>query len=338
MRLAESELGGSSSVEIQIDLPSSIMLESPETLGVIERLETALEGFDELGTVTSLLDPLRRLNRLLSGDDPAQERIADSLDGNAQILEILSLDDPRLVESLVSIDRKKVRLSIAAPETDEQGTAATLQKLDEVLARILPADWNVTVTGEYAMTVHWLDAVQSTQLSSFPIACCLVFIILAAFFRSLSLAAAAMVPGLLPVIIVLGGMGWVGLSLDVGRTMIAAVVIGIAVDDSVHLLWSYRARRIAGRSRADSMDGAIQATGKALIITSVALAAGFLTLLGSAWQTIASFGLFISVAIVIALLATVVLLPAIAFRYSEPAGSVRLQTRSEGALCVSALE
>jgi hypothetical protein len=85
-------------------------------------------------------------------------------------------------------------------------------------------------------------------------------------------------------------------------------------------------------------DFPVETNGQALIITSVALAAGFLTLLGSAWQTIASFGLFISIAIVIALLATVVLLTAITIRYSEPAGSVRLQTRSEGALCVSALE
>jgi hypothetical protein len=100
----------------------------------------------------------------------------------------------------------------------------------------LPGDWTVLFSGEYTIGMEWVRDVQNTQLRSFPVAFLLVLGMLALFLGSVRLALVGMVPTLLPVVVTLGTMGWAGMSLDVGRAMIAAVLIGIAVDDSIHLL------------------------------------------------------------------------------------------------------
>jgi predicted RND superfamily exporter protein len=139
----------------------------------------------------------------------------------------------------------------------------------------------------------------------------------AIFLRSLRLGLAAMVPTLLPVVVTLGTMGWVGMSLDVGRAMIAAILIGIAVDDSVHILRQYERRRAGGDAPREAIRGAVVHTGRAVVTTSLALSLGFLTLMASAWQTISSFGFFVSLAILAALAATLFVLPALIFAFER---------------------
>jgi predicted RND superfamily exporter protein len=102
----------------------------------------------------------------------------------------------------------------------------------------------------------------------------------------------------------------------VGRAMIAAVLIGIGVDDSIHLMSQYRFRRGAGQRSRMAMAGAVRHCGRAVVTTSIALSLGFLTLMASAWQSISSFGFFVSIAILAALAATLFLLPALTYLFN----------------------
>jgi predicted RND superfamily exporter protein len=137
-----------------------------------------------------------------------------------------------------------------------------------------------------------------------------------------------MIPTLLPVVVTLGAMGWMGMGLDVGRAMIAAVLIGIAVDDSVHVLSQYKKRRVAGDDPGAAIRGAILHSGRAVVTTSLALSLGFLTLMASAWQTISSFGFFVALAILGALAAALFVLPALIFAFERGgAGGVEAPLR-----------
>jgi predicted RND superfamily exporter protein len=112
-------------------------------------------------------------------------------------------------------------------------------------------------------------------------------------------------------------MGFAGLSLDVGRAMIAAVVIGIAVDDSIHLLHRYQLERKAGASAQTAMRLALIGTGRPIATTSFALALGFMTLTASAWGTVSSFGFFVSLSILVALAAALFVLPALVTSFAR---------------------
>jgi predicted RND superfamily exporter protein len=138
-------------------------------------------------------------------------------------------------------------------------------------------------------------------------------ILVSIFLRSIPLGLAVMVPAVLPVVVSLGVMGFSGIPLDVGRCMIAAIVIGIAVDDGVHLMSHYRVQRMAGATARQAIEASVHHVGRAVVVTSVSLSLGWVSFVASAWETISSFGFFVSVAILGALAATLYVLPAVIF-------------------------
>ncbi len=106
-------------------------------------------------------------------------------------------------------------------------------------------------------------------------------------------------------------MGWTGTPLDVGSSMVAAVVIGIAVDDAIHLLSQYRRLVGSGVEPPAAIRGATLHVGRAVVTTSVALTIGFFALSLSDWRSISSFGVLSGVAILGALVAVLLVLPAL---------------------------
>jgi predicted RND superfamily exporter protein len=304
IRFLEDRIRPADTLEIEIVLPREVAFESPSTLQKISEFSLFLSRIDGLGSVTSVLDFIERLNRLLHEDDPTFERPGISREANAEILELISLDDSGFVRSWLSLDRSRLRLSVQAAELSHREGGEVLETIERYVEETLPDDWMVVLSGELAITRDWITAIQGTQLRSFPTAALLVFVMVAAFLRSVRL-------------VTLGAMGWIGMSLDVGRAMIAAVLIGIGVDDSIHLLSQYKARRLEGQRPREAMSAAVRHCGRAVVTTSVALSLGFLTLMASAWQSISSFGFFVSIAILAALGATLFVLPALVFVFDR---------------------
>lgn len=311
LRFVESRLGPSETLEIAIALPDGAPLEEPETLARVEALANALSEIDGLGAPRSILAPLARLHRLVRDDDPAFERLPDAPQGNAELLELLEFEGVEHVAPWLTLDRRRLRISLAAQEQPYSERRRTLEAVAATIESSTPRDWQVTVSGETAIGFQWIRDVQSTQLRSFPMALALALIAVALLFRSLRTATAALVPTLLPIAVTLGAMGWLGTSLDVGRAMLAAVILGIAIDDAIHFLHRLRTER--RREEKDAIARTLVAVGPALVTTSAALSLGFLTFMASAWQTISSFGFFMSLAIAGALLATLFVLPALLY-------------------------
>jgi predicted RND superfamily exporter protein len=120
-----------------------------------------------------------------------------------------------------------------------------------------------------------------------------------------------MVPNLAPVILTLGVMGWSGLSLDYIRLLVATVAIGIAVDDTIHMVtrFAHAFRHCGSYERA--LETAMADVGRALFITSVVLAFGFLVFLFSTMDSLTRFGALLAGTVVTALVADFLLLPAL---------------------------
>jgi predicted RND superfamily exporter protein/signal transduction histidine kinase len=311
IRFVEQSLHRSDNLEIEIELPPSSPLESPETLDAISRFSERLSQIEGLGRASTLLDLIERLNRLLHDDDPAFERRGDGAEANAQLLELVTFQDPALLETWLSFDRSRVRVSVEAPFQSYASREVVLREVRREIARSLPADWSTVLTGQFAMGYDWVSEVQATQLRSFLTAFAVVLLLVAVHVRSLGWSLIAMIPTTLPVVVLLGSMGLLGLSLDVGRAMIAAVIIGIGVDDTVHLLSHFRSRRMSGATAPEAIRQAVLFVGRPVITSSVALAVGFLSLMTSSWQTVSSFGFFVGIGILGALLADLFVFPAL---------------------------
>ena len=128
-------------------------------------------------------------------------------------------------------------------------------------------------------------------------------------FRSWRMLLISMIPNIIPLIITGGVMGLMGIKLTASTAIVFVISFGIAVDDTIHFLTRYKLERNLGRPQSVAIRNTILGTGKAVVITSMVLMAGFVLLLASDFGGTFSTGLFTALTIIFALLADLFLLP-----------------------------
>lgn len=328
IRFVEDNLRRAFTLELSLGIPAGRSLEDPEVLAEIQRLSRFLSRVDGLDEPRSIVDALAWLNRILHADDPEAQRVSGTAAGNAELLLLLSMQHPGAVDRWLSLDRRRVRISVTVHAGSYSQGAGILGAVRRHLSSELPPGWGAEVTGPVRVYTDMVREVQATQLRSFATAAVVVFGLVAFFLRSLAWALAAMVPTLLPVITTLGIMGLWGIYLDMGTAMVAAVVLGIAIDDTVHLLVQYRRRRDAGVRPARAVQASVRHVGRAVVTTSLALSSGFFVLMLSSWESVASFGFLSGVAILGAMVADLVVLPALVAAVASPRRCRRAGTPS----------
>jgi predicted RND superfamily exporter protein len=311
IRFVEEHLRNPDTLDVVLALPEGRRIEDPEVLRRVAQLAGSLAALPGLGEVRSLLGPLRRISRLLHGDDPAFEKTAATDAGNAELLARLARDDPHALARWLSSDRRRVRLQVEVPAGAHSYNQRVLERVQRLLAAPWLREFRAELGGPVKVFVQMVEEAQRTQLASFASATLVVVVMVAVFLRSLSWALAAMLPALFPVLMTLGAMGLAGVFLDLGTAMVLAVVLGIAIDDTVHLLTWYRRGLAAGSPPAGAIRAAVLQVGRALATASLALSLGLFVLTLSSWESVASFGFLCGVAILIALVASLVILPAV---------------------------
>jgi predicted RND superfamily exporter protein len=130
-------------------------------------------------------------------------------------------------------------------------------------------------------------------------------------FRSMSIAALSMLPNLFPILLNFGIMGLLDIPLDDGTALIAAVALGIAVDDTIHFLSEYQRMRAQGIAAPKVLASVIESKGRAIISSSLILCLGFGVNMLSRFIPVINFGLLCAIIMVTALLADLVLVPAL---------------------------
>jgi predicted RND superfamily exporter protein len=175
----------------------------------------------------------------------------------------------------------------------------------------LPPSWSATITGQVLLLVDAQQTLVATQVESLALASLLIFAVIALGLRSWRLTATAVLPNLFPVLGVFALMVLLRLPLDAATVMVASIALGIAVDNTVHILEHVRSRRAAGVPQEQAIADTLCEIGPAMVATTATACVGFLTLCLSAFIPIRDFGLLASVTMLVALVADTLLLPAI---------------------------
>lgn len=297
-------------LEVELLAPPDSAPDDPEVLARVERVARELAAIEGLGPTQSLADAVALAHQLANEDDAFWRRLPTRKEDLREILDALAERDPVGLRRFHDAENRRYRIAVEAEKPPQEEMRRIFAEVDAVFARALPPGWRAETTGPFAVVHEMVDEIQRSQVGSFASATVLVLGLIALFQRSWKAALLAAVPTLLPVLVTLGALGFAGISLDIGGTMVAAVVIGIADDDALHLLEQYRRRRRAGDAAAEAMHAALLHVGRAMVTTSVALATGFAALSISSWQTIANFGLIAALAILVALVSALFVLPA----------------------------
>ncbi|MCA9774197.1 MAG: MMPL family transporter [Myxococcales bacterium] len=193
------------------------------------------------------------------------------------------------------------------PPQTGTGTAAAAETSGDGRPRIT----GFTITGGAPLLCESGIEMLRTLRASFAISFLIVYVMLSIWVRSFRFGLLCMIPNFFPAVLILGYMGHGGIYLDLGTIVIASLIIGIAVDDTIH--WTHAFIEEFGRGAM--VTAAVRRTfarvGVPMIFSSVVLAAGFLVWSFSAYPSLAYFGLISALGIAGALVGDLIILPAV---------------------------
>jgi predicted RND superfamily exporter protein len=307
----DSALGGSTSLEFLVQSPPG-GLKDPTVLRRLDDFERWLEKNEAVSKVISVVDVLKEATRNPTAPEGMLPKTREAVERFYRLLE--SQDDfDRLIQNDYSIGRISARVRL----TEAVGMVDELYRIEERLATTVNDDrLNVQMTGYVKLMGQMEGYLIESQIKSFATAFAVITLVMMVLLRSWRFAILAMIPNFTPIVIGAGVMSVAGIGLTPGTVMIGAIALGLVVDDSVHFLVGLR-RNLGTRSGDDVPDlgealrKTLLETGPPIIATSLLLAAAFLVLmLGHLGPTV-HFGIVTAVVILVAMVADLVLLPAV---------------------------
>jgi predicted RND superfamily exporter protein len=303
-RLIDGQLGGV--------LPFSVVFRSPkgpwdpELLRAEDAVVEALRADPQVRTVTSTADFMRLSAKAFEGPGAPLPNRSDLI---AQYALLYDLGDPQTLAPWVHQEsgRHHVLLRMAHAATSE--VEAFIARLDEHLRKLVPAPIEARLTGTGLLRVATAYEFTAGLARELLLASLAMTVLLAIALRSPWLGLLALLPNLLPIVLVYGLLGWLGIPLNVATVTTGAAALGNAVDDTVQYLDRYR--RLRGPLGPDARRATLDAVGAPMIVSDVVLAFGFAVLLAASFFPVATLGMLGAAAMMLSLLANLLLLPAL---------------------------
>ena len=257
------------------------------------------------------MDIVKKFHVEFNKEDPDQNIFPESSDIISQYLFLFSLEDKHeLLNYFISPNYAKVRINATCLVPGTKLAKDMMEQITGFLKDKETQGFKSKVVGTQYFFIILLDYIIEGLLKSFTSAFLLIFVIMAVYFRSVKIGLFALIPNIFPVVLVMGTMGFLRINLDVGTSMIASIIIGIAVDDTIHFISRFQKEWEAHGDYQKALDTTLQSVGRPVICTTLVLTFGFWVLLFSNYLPILYFGFLSGLAIFGALIADIVILPA----------------------------
>ena len=343
MELIDRELGGTTPLDVIIDAPGSIVVAEPESEEEYEEEfddiyadeEHAQAGITarsywfnnqrlpEIRRIHDFLDSLNDTGKVLSIATFAEvlEQIEPQVLGDNFTLSIMYEKLPDSVRQALftpylSEDGNQLRFSVRVFESDpELHRKEFLQTVERGLTGQLGYEPSrVRLSGMLILYNNMLQSLFRSQIMTLGAVFFAIMLMFLVLFRSLKIAAVAILPNLTSAALVLGIMGWFGIPLDLMTITIAAITVGIGVDDTIHYVHRFRDELAVDHDYWAAVFRCHRSIGRAIYYTSVTIMLGFSILAFSSFIPTIYFGLLTSFAMLAALLANMTLLPLLIVR------------------------
>jgi hypothetical protein len=309
-------LSGISPMNVVIDSRGERRVVEPEVMARIDALAAHLAEHPDVGKVLSVADPLRQLHGEYV-EDPSQP-LPDDEPLIAQYLLLLDSVDP--IHDAISFDRYSANVLIRADDNGSRTLLDIAADAESWWAEHGAEGFDARTTGIMFEFARSEEAIAWGQIRGLSLATLAIGGILLLLFRDLRVAGIALVPNVASLALIYGFMGLAGVPLDGGTVCMGTLALGIAVDDTIHVVAGYRDRRAAGVAPHEAMAQTFDRVLPALVYTTVAIAAGFAALALSEFLLTRNLGLVTFVMVGICLVADTTLLPAVLVGDGESEG------------------
>ena len=336
LSLIDKKLGGTAPLDIIISAPQSATQTNDEfeedfddfgieteeygywfnsqNLSYLEEIHDYLERRPEIGKVLSVSSAIK-LAEIAKGEK------LDDLE-LALLRKVLPEDiNNQLLSSYISEDDNQVRLSARVIESMDGLNRKNL--IDEVKTDLIQnyqlSEEQFYLSGISVIYNNLLQSLFQSLIGSLTIVFSAIFIMFIILFRSLYMALIAMIPNLLSAASVLGIIGWSGIPLDIMTVTVAAISIGIGVDNTIHYVHRFLKEYDLQKNYDLAIKNSHATIGRAMFYTSLTIVLGFMILVSSNFNPSVFFGIFTSFSMIIAILAALMLLPVL-IRHLKPFG------------------
>lgn len=310
--IVREKVTGMDIIEYSISSGHSRGITSPEYLENLDALGQWFEQQPDVLTVATFVDVMKRLNKNMNGNDPEFYRPPDTAELAAQYLLLYELSLPYGLDlnNRIDIDKSKTRMTVILKRT----SASKLRDLDEQarqwMQQNLPESMYSYGTGLSIVFAHISQRNIDSMLKGITGALILISLILIVALKSIRYGLLSLLPNLFPAILAFGLWGYIETQVGLAVAVVAAISLGIVVDDTVHFLTKYlRAKQGNNLSAEEAVRYSFNTVGAAIVITSVTLAAGFSVLAYSGFYVNFSMGVLTVIAITFALITDFLFLP-----------------------------
>lgn len=309
----DNHFSGVRPFELGIKSQSDKTLLTRESIVDLEKIEKYLEQEYGVNAIQSIVQVSYEINRTNHGGKPEFFQLPEKdYEWQSLLKDINRLKKTGKLDFLINKEGNYARISGRVADLG----ALTFSEKDKAFNEFIMRDerfqpFEIQLTG----TGNLIDKTNQNLIfnlaKGLAIAFILIAILMGVLFKSVKMVLIALIPNLLPILAVASVMTVFGIDLKLSTGIIFTIAFGIAVDDTIHILSRYKLELRGGATPHEALQKAIVHTGKALIITSLILFGGFLSLCFSSFQSTFYIGLLVTITLVFALLFDLTILPAL---------------------------
>ena len=305
---AEANLSGSQGMEVAIDAGRKDGIKDPAFLQKIEELQNWINDLPGVVKTVSVIDFIKQTNKSFNGDDPNKYVLPS---GQQEIAELLLLYTFNLPQGLdlsnrVSLDNDKLRISVRWTLYDSKAATEMATRIEAKAAEL---GLQTETTGKMLLMQRMNTYVSKSLLVSLGMTVVLISLVLLVIFRSVKTGFAALVVNLMPLSLGLAVLTLVGRDIDTGAVVVMSVCLGIAVDDTIHMLQAIRSANKPTVEQA--VIHAIRHVLPAVLVTTLILVIGFGAFMFGKFVPNQNFGLMAVTILSAALVYELIVLPAL---------------------------
>jgi len=306
----EENLTGFRPLEFAVYAQEGYKANDYEVVKAIAKVENHLHEYPSIKAIGSITAVYKSINQMMRNNNPEAYEMPDD-EATFERYQRMASRVPKLSANvLLSKDEKKARITSRILDIG----ADTIKQMGQRIDNWIVSNTDTSVvqfkqTGTGLIIDKNAEYVRRNLLQGLGMAILIVSVLMALLFRNLKMILISLVPNLFPLILAGALLGFLGIELEAGVSIVFAVIFGIAVDDTIHFLSKYKLARNKGKDVEESLHITFLETGKAIVLTTVILFFGFLVMLFSIHPPSVTIGMLISLTLFSALIADLTLIP-----------------------------
>ncbi|MDC7125540.1 MAG: MMPL family transporter, partial [Spirochaetales bacterium] len=323
LHISQTEIGFTYSYDVAILFKDKNQALNIETMEKIDELSEFIEAYPFIKNVRGITGSLKEFNRIMNNDIESQYKLPETNAKLRGLVNLYSRMQGSDLSSWLNKDKTGLRITVQVTEFSSADLSKHVAEVENEIEQLFPETQypgrEVLLSGSVIQTAAMNQYVTKGLIVSVGTALAAIALILIIAFRSIKLGLIAMIPNITPVILVGGIMGFAGIELEFVTMTIAPMLLGLAVDDTIHLITHIKTVFTRSGSYKTALSETFRAVGKSVVQTTFILSVTFFIFIFSRVHSMVNMGLLTMVGVITALAADLIITPVLV-KWTKPFG------------------